>query len=183
LAAHFRHAKCKNYLPGDYKYACLTQQGQYIVRFDFDFDTWPNGGESVPLWFAKPFAGANQTGFHFPLIDGTYVDVAFRDGNPNKPYILSAQHTSQHPELITNQDRWMSRNVLRTQSDNEFEAEDWEGQEHVKVSTEHSGKSQLTLGHIVDGKREKRGEGFELRTDAWGPCAAARTVPERRQTG
>ncbi|HBO79677.1 MAG TPA: type VI secretion system tip protein VgrG, partial [Cupriavidus sp.] len=154
--------------PGDFKYAYLTQQGQYIVRFDFDFDTWPNGGESVPLWFAKPFAGANQTGFHFPLIDGTYVDVAFRDGNPNKPYILSAQHTSQHPELITNQDRWMSRNVLRTQSDNEFEAEDWEGQEHVKISTEHSGKSQLTLGHIVNGKREKRGEGFELRTDAWG---------------
>ncbi|MEB0189650.1 DUF2345 domain-containing protein, partial [Pseudomonas sp. Bout1] len=30
------------------------------------------------------------------------------------------------------------------------------------------GKSQLNLGHLVDAKREKRGEGFELRTDGWG---------------
>ncbi|MGO4416853.1 DUF2345 domain-containing protein, partial [Cupriavidus sp. KB_39] len=34
--------------------------------------------------------------------------------------------------------------------------------------TEHSGKSQLTLGHMVDGKWKKRGEGFELRTSGWG---------------
>ncbi|UBM08125.1 type VI secretion system Vgr family protein [Cupriavidus metallidurans] len=158
--------------PGDYKYAYLTQQGQYIVRFDFDFDTWPNGGESVPLWFAKPFAGANQTGFHFPLIDGTYVDVAFRDGNPNKPYILSAQHTSQHPELITNQDRWMSRNVLRTQANNKLRFDDWQGQEGVKLSTEYGGKTQLNLGYLVDHKKKKRGEGFELRTDLKGAVRA-----------
>ncbi|WP_407935863.1 type VI secretion system Vgr family protein [Cupriavidus necator] len=50
--------------------------------------------------------------------------------------------------------------------------EDWEGEEHVKFSTEHSGKSQLTLGHIVSGKRKKRGEGFELRTDAQGAVRA-----------
>ncbi|AQV94905.1 type IV secretion protein Rhs [Cupriavidus necator] len=158
--------------PGQYKYAYLTQEGRYVVRFDLDFEEWPNGGESVPLAFAKPFAGANQTGFHFPLIDGTYVDVAFRDGNPNKPYIAHVQHNSQHQDLITNQGRWLSRNVIRTQSDNKFEAEDWEGQEHVKFSTEHSGKSQLTLGHIVNGKHQKRGEGFELRTDAQGAVRA-----------
>ncbi|WP_354686738.1 type VI secretion system tip protein VgrG [Cupriavidus necator] len=158
--------------PGQYKYAYLTQEGRYVVRFDFDFEEWPNGGESVPLAFAKPFAGANQTGFHFPLIDGTYVDVAFRDGNPNKPYIAHVQHNSQHPDLITNQDRWLSRNVIRTQGDSKFEIEDWEGEEHVKFSTEHSGKSQLTLGHIVNGKRKKRGEGFELRTDAQGAVRA-----------
>ncbi|WP_082079616.1 type VI secretion system Vgr family protein [Cupriavidus basilensis] len=154
--------------PGQYKYAYLTRDGHYVVRFDFDFDGWPKGGESVPLRFAKPFAGAQQTGFHFPLLDGTYVDVAFRDGNPNKPYIASVQHNSQHADLITNQDRWLSRNVIRTQSNNKLRFEDWEGQEHVKLSTEHSGKSQLTLGHIVNGQREKRGEGFELRTDGWG---------------
>uniref|UniRef100_UPI00339D4A83 type VI secretion system Vgr family protein n=1 Tax=Cupriavidus necator TaxID=106590 RepID=UPI00339D4A83 len=158
--------------PGQYKYAYLTQEGRYVVRFDFDFEEWPNGGESVPLAFAKPFAGANQTGFHFPLIDGTYVDVAFRDGNPNKPYIAHVQHNSQHPDLITNQDRWLSRNIIRTQGDSKFEIEDWEGEEHVKFSTEHSGKSQLTLGHIVNGKRKKRGEGFELRTDAQGAVRA-----------
>ena len=34
----------------------------------------------VPMRLAKPFAGARQTGFHFPLIDGTEVAIAFRDG-------------------------------------------------------------------------------------------------------
>jgi type VI secretion system secreted protein VgrG len=154
--------------PGEYKYAYLTQHGHYIVRFDFDFDAWPKGGESAPLALAKPFAGARQTGFHFPLVDGTYVDVAFRDGNPNKPYIAHVQHNSQHGDLITNQDRWLSRNVIRTQSNNKLRFEDWEGQEGIKLSTEYAGKSQLNLGCLVDSKRKTRGEGFELRTSGWG---------------
>ncbi|WP_059410626.1 type VI secretion system Vgr family protein [Cupriavidus basilensis] len=160
--------------PGEYKYAYLTQQGQYIVRFDFDFDEWPNGGESVPLWLAKPFAGAQQTGFHFPLIDGTYVDVAFRDGNPNKPYIAHVQHNSQHTDLITNQDRWLSRNVIHTQSNNKLRFEDWEGQEGIKLSTEYGGKTQLNLGHLVDSKKKQRGEGFELRSNLKGTVRGGR---------
>ncbi len=152
--------------PGKYKYAYVTPQGYYPVRFDCDFAPWNPGGESVPLRLAKPFAGALQTGFHFPLIDGTEVGIAFIDGNPDKPYIAHAHHHSQATDLITNQDRWLSRNVIRTQSNNKLRMEDWEGEEHVKISTEHSGKSQLTLGHMVDGKRQKRGEGFELRTSS-----------------
>lgn len=154
--------------PGQYKYAYLTQQGHYVVRFDCDFDEWNPGGESVPLRLAKPFAGGLQTGFHFPALDGTEAVIAFRDGNPNKPYISQFHHNSQQMDLITNQDRWLSRNVIRTQSDNKLQMEDWAGEEHVKLSTEHSGKSQLTLGHMVNGRREKRGEGFELRTSGYG---------------
>ncbi len=154
--------------PGRYKYAYLTQHGHYTVRFDCDFDVWNPGGESVPLRLAKPFAGALQTGFHFPALDGTEAVIGFRDGDPNKPYISQFHHHSQATDLITNQDRWMSRGVIRTQSNNQLEFEDWAGEEHVKLSSEHSGKSQLTLGHIVDGKRQKRGEGFELRTSGHG---------------
>lgn len=43
--------------------------------------------------------------------------------------------------------------------------DDTRGQEHIKLSTEHSGKSQLNLGHLVDGDRKARGGGAELRTD------------------
>ncbi|MEB2519803.1 type VI secretion system Vgr family protein, partial [Pseudomonas sp. YuFO20] len=46
--------------------------------------------------------------------------------------------------------------------------------EHVKLSTEHSGKSQLNLGHLVDAKKQKRGEGFELRTDGHGAIRAGK---------
>ncbi|MGQ7933541.1 type VI secretion system Vgr family protein [Paraburkholderia sp. D1E] len=160
--------------PGQYKYAYLTQQGYYTVRFDLDFDEWNPGGESVPLRLAKPFAGALQTGFHFPALDGTEAVIECRDGDPDKPYISAFHHHSQAVDLITNQDRWLSRNVIRTQSDNKLQFEDWKSEEHVKLSTEHSGKSQLTLGHIVNGKRQKRGEGFELRTSGWGAIRAGK---------
>jgi len=154
--------------PGDYKYAYLTQQGHYVVRLDLDFEDWPEGGESVPMRLAKPFAGARQTGFHFPLIDGTEVAIAFRDGDPNKPYIAHAHHHSQHEDLITSQDRWLSRNVIRTQANNKLRFEDWEGEEGIKLSTDYGGKTQLNMGYLVDGKKKKRGDGFELRTSGWG---------------
>jgi type VI secretion system secreted protein VgrG len=158
--------------PKKYPYPYVTKFGHYIVRLDLDFDEWNPGGESVPLRLAKPFAGALQTGFHFPVLDGTEAVIMARDGDPNKLFISQFHHTSLQTDLITNQDRWMSRHVIRTQSDNKFEIEDWEGEEHVKLSTQHSGKSQLILGHIVNGKREHRGSGFDLRTDARGAVRA-----------
>lgn len=154
--------------PGNTKYAYLTDRGLYRVRFDLDFDpSWPQGGESVPLRLAKPFAGKLQTGMHFPAHVNDEATIEFYGGDPNRPYISGFQHHSQATDLITHRERWMSRNVIRTQADNKLQMEDWEGQEHVKLSTEHSGKSQLTLGHIVDGQRQKRGEGAELRTSGW----------------
>jgi type VI secretion system secreted protein VgrG len=154
--------------PSNYEYAYLTQQGYYTVRFDLDFDEWNPGGESVPLRLAKPFAGRLQTGFHFPALHNDEAVLEFRDGDPNKPYISQFHHHSQAVDLITNQDRWLSRNVIRTQANNKLRMEDWKGYESIKLSTEHSGKSQLNLGYLVDSKKQKRGEGFELRTSGWG---------------
>jgi type VI secretion system secreted protein VgrG len=128
----------------------------------------------VPLRLAKPFAGKRQTGMHFPALEGDEAVIAFLNGNPNTPYIAGFHHHSDAVDLVTSQDRWMSRNVIRTQSGNKLRMEDWEGQEHVKLSTPHSGKSQLTLGHIVDGAKKQRGEGFELRTSARGAIRTGR---------
>ncbi|WP_241575497.1 type VI secretion system Vgr family protein, partial [Rosenbergiella nectarea] len=38
------------------------------------------------------------------------------------------------------------------------------------------GKSQLNLGHLVDAEKQKRGEGFELRTDSWGAIRAQKGI-------
>ncbi|WP_081768777.1 type VI secretion system Vgr family protein [Herbaspirillum sp. RV1423] len=153
--------------PNQYPHAYITKHGHYKVRFDLDFDEWDPGQESVPLRLAKPFAGANETGFHFPIIDGTEAAIAFMDGNPNKPYIAHLHHNSRQPDHITTENRWLSRNVIRTQSNNKLRMEDWKGQEHIKLATER-GKSQLNLGHLVDSQRQERGQGFELRTDGHG---------------
>ncbi|MDR5792899.1 type VI secretion system Vgr family protein [Caballeronia sp. LZ008] len=158
--------------PDKYKYAYLTAAGYYTVRFDVDFDEWPKGGESVPLRLAKPFAGALQTGFHFPGLDDTEVVIGFRDGDPDKPELLGFHHNSQAVDHITNDRRWLSRNVIRTQSNNKLRMEDWAGEEGIKLSTEHSGKSQLSLGHLVDSNLKHRGAGYELRSDGHGALRA-----------
>ncbi|MFC0401244.1 type VI secretion system Vgr family protein [Paraburkholderia rhizosphaerae] len=154
--------------PDKYRYAYLSAAGYYTVRFDADFADWPNGGESVPLRLAKPFAGKLQTGMHFPALDGDEAVITCRDGDPDKPEIIAFHHHSQARDLVTNDRRWLSRNVIRTQSNNKLRMEDWAGQEGIKLSTEHSGKSQLNLGYLVNSRLEQRGEGYELRTSAYG---------------
>jgi type VI secretion system secreted protein VgrG len=154
--------------PDSYTYSYIDKDGRYIVRFDSDFETWPSGGESVPLRLAKPFAGKLQTGFHFPALDGAEAVITCRDGDPDKPEIVAFHHHSQARDLVTNDRRWPSRNTIRTQKNNKLRMEDWSDQEGVKLSTEHSGKSQLNLGYLVNNKLEKRGEGYELRTSGYG---------------
>lgn len=162
--------------PDSYQYAYLTAAGYYTVRFDLDFANWPSGGESVPLRLAKPFAGKLQTGMHFPAQDNDEATVEFRDGDPDKPYISGFHHHSQAVDLVTSDRRWLSRNTIRTQSNNKLRMEDWKGQEGIKLSTEHSGKSQLNLGYLVDSKLEHRGEGFEVRTSGFGALRGGKGV-------
>ncbi|MEM5310145.1 type VI secretion system tip protein VgrG [Paraburkholderia sp. JHI869] len=154
--------------PDKYTYGYLTAAGYYVVRLDADFGNWPKGGESVPLRLAKPFAGKLQTGMHFVTLDNDEAVISFRDGDPDKPEIVGFHHHSQARDLITSDRRWLSRNTIRTQSNNKLRMEDWAGQEGVKLSTEHSGKSQLNLGYLVNNNLEYRGEGFETRTSGYG---------------
>ncbi|MFP3607880.1 type VI secretion system Vgr family protein, partial [Paraburkholderia sp. SIMBA_053] len=83
-------------------------------------------------------------------------------------------HHSQARDLVTNNRRWLSRNMIRTQANNKLRMEDWAGQEGIKLSTEHSGKSQLNLGYLVNQKLEYRGEGYELRTSGYGAIRAGK---------
>lgn len=154
------------------QYAELDETGRYRVRFQFDLNTaWQSGFESLPVRLAKPYAG-NVYGWHFPLIAGTEVMIAFVNGDPDRPYILCAMHDSRHEDHVNLYN--YQRNVLRTPANNKLRFEDRRGYEHVKISTEFGGKSQLSLGHIVDSSRAKRGEGFELRTDSTGAIRAGK---------
>ncbi|WP_175841935.1 type VI secretion system Vgr family protein [Burkholderia contaminans] len=150
--------------PDKYKFAYLTDKGEYVARFHCDFGNWPKGGESVPLRLAKPFAGRNHTGMHMPALDGDEALIGFREGNPNKPFIAAFIHNSERPDLINSSRRRMSRNEIRTQSGNKFWMDDWDNQEGIELGTEHSGRSQLHLGHMVDRALNQRGAGAELRT-------------------
>ncbi|GAB7524487.1 type VI secretion system Vgr family protein [Paraburkholderia sp. 2C] len=150
--------------PDEYKFAYLTDKGEYVARFHCDFGNWPKGVESVPLRLAKPFSGKNNTGMHMPALDGDEALVGFREGNPNKPLLVGFIPNSQRPDLINSSRRRMSRNEIRTQSGNKLWMDDWDEQEGIELSTEHSGRSQLNLGFIPDRDLKRRGAGAELRT-------------------
>ena len=152
-------------------YANLDPEGRYKVQFLFDREQWPAGKESLWLRLARPYAGDTH-GLHLPLVHGTEVAVAFEQGDPDRPYIAHALHDSRHPDPVAWDNR--RRNVLRTPANNKLRMEDERGKEHIKVSTEFGGKSQLNLGHLVDSQRRKRGEGFELRSDHWGVLRAGK---------
>ncbi len=146
-------------------YAWQDAAGLYRVKFDADQDEKAQGQESMPVRLAKPYGG-DVYGIHFPLIQGTEVAIAFHDGDPDRPYIAHALHDSRHTDHVTEKNN--TRNVIRTPANNKLRMEDKRGEEHIKLSTEYGGKTQLNLGHNVDAKRGQRGEGFELRTDKWG---------------
>lgn len=151
--------------PNRYKYSYVNKDGHVMVAFDLDRDQRMPGLTSCWMRVAKPFAGAQNTGLHLPALDGAGVEVAFEGANPDFPYVAHIMHDSLNPDVITSDDRWMTRNVIRTQSNNTLQMEDFEGEEHVKLATEGGGKSQVNLGVMVDRDRQKRGTGAEVRTD------------------
>ncbi|MBA8863485.1 type VI secretion system secreted protein VgrG [Pantoea agglomerans] len=145
-------------------YAWQDASGMYRVKFDADRDDKKQGMESMPVRFARPYGG-DKYGFHFPLIQGTEVAIAFHEGDPDRPYIAHALHDSRHVDHVTEANS--TRNVIRTAGLNKLRMEDKRGEEHIKLSTEYGGKTQLNLGHNVNASRVLRGEGAELRTNDW----------------
>ncbi|MEM5024300.1 type VI secretion system tip protein VgrG [Enterobacter roggenkampii] len=154
-------------------YGHIDKDGRYRVNMLFDRDNWETGFESLWVRQSRPYAG-DTYGLHLPLLAGTEVAIGFEDGNPDRPYIAGVLHDSAHGDHVTI--RNYKRNVLRTPANNKIRLDDERGKEHIKVSTEYGGKSQLNLGHLVDSEKQQRGEGFELRTDSWGAIRAQKGI-------
>lgn len=154
-------------------YGHIDKHGRYRVNMLFDRARWETGFESLWVRQSRPYAG-DTYGLHLPLLAGTEVAIGFEDGNPDRPYIAGVLHDSAHGDHVTIRND--KRNVLRTPANNKIRLDDERGKEHIKLSTEYGGKSQLNLGHIVDAEKQQRGEGFELRTDSWGAIRAQKGI-------
>lgn len=151
-------------------YAHLDETGRYRVKLDFSREDAEPGYNYLWIRQAKPYAGETY-GWHTPLTDGTEVGIAFDGGDPDRPYIAHAFHDSEHPDVVTRDNR--SQNILRTAGQNELRMEDLRQSEHIALSTLF-GATALNLGHIVDTENEPRGTGFELRTDEYGVIRVAK---------
>ena len=154
-------------------YGHIDKHGRYRVNMLFDRARWETGFESLWVRQSRPYA-EDTYGLHLPLLAGTEVAIGFEDGNPDRPYIAGVLHDSAHGDHVTIRND--KRNVLRTPANNKIRLDDERGKEHIKVSTEYGGKSQLNLGHLVDAEKQQRGDGFELRTDSWGAIRAQKGI-------
>ena len=124
---------------GDGTYAELDKHGRYKVMFFFpekvihtDADDPSEGNRSIPLRMAQAHAG-QSSGIHFPLLKGTEALVAFTDGDPDRPVILSALPNPEHPSVVADENQ--QSNMIRTPGGHTLTMLDTEGKREIRIET------------------------------------------------
>ncbi|MES2011742.1 MAG: DUF6402 family protein [Pseudomonadota bacterium] len=116
---------------------------------------------------------------HLPRI-GQEVVVAYLGGDPDRPIIVGVVNNQENLPAWNLPDQhalsgYQSKELFG-EGRNQTLYDDTQGQQQVQVASAHQ-NSLLALGHNVrvndwQGREEKRGEGFELRTDGKGAIRA-----------
>lgn len=140
---------------GDGAYAELDEHGRYKVMFFFpekvihtDADDPSEGNRSIPLRMAQPHAG-QSSGIHFPLLKGVEALVAFTDGDPDRPVILSAMPNPEHPSVVADENQ--QSNMIATPGGHKINLTDTEGKQNFSMETPGGHK---IIMHDEGGKRE-----------------------------
>jgi type VI secretion system VgrG family protein len=90
-----------------YEFAQPDAHGLYKVRFLFARQRYDGDKNSAYVRMATPYAGGtpsqglSNAGMHFPLREGTEVLIAFLNGNPDRPVIVSALPNTEAPSMVT----------------------------------------------------------------------------------
>ncbi len=130
--------------------AYLDDKGRYTVIMPFDQSGRKDGKASCPLRLMHPYAGKNVT-FHFPLLKGSEVLVAFIDGDPDRPVIAGAVHNSETPSPVTSKHPYL--NTIQTMSKQEILISDAPGHTYTAV-----GSSEKKTAEKHDTEEEGFGE-------------------------
>jgi Rhs element Vgr protein len=91
------------------RFAQPDASGRYKVRFLFARRRYNGDQNSAFLRMATPYAGGassqglSDAGMHFPLREGTEVLIAFLNGNPDRPVIVSALPNTEAPSVVNAQ--------------------------------------------------------------------------------
>jgi type VI secretion system secreted protein VgrG len=160
----------------------VDQYGRIQVRFHWDRD------ESNSCWVrvSSNWAGGEKGLASHPRV-GSEVIVQWLDGNPDHPIVTGSVHNQSYmppwklPEqraLTGLRSRELTAEGGNTPGgrSNHLVLDDTQGQIQAQLKSDHLA-SQLSLGHInrIDdnaGRKDARGQGFELRTDGIGAVRA-----------
>lgn len=160
----------------------VDQYGRIQVKFHWDRD------ESGSCWIrvGSNWAGAEKGLASHPRV-GSEVIVQWLDGNPDHPIVTgSVYNQSYMPPWKLPEQRaltgFRSRELTSSGGNtpagrsNHLVLDDTQGQIQAQLKSDHLA-SQLSLGHISRiednaGRKDARGQGFELRTDGHGVVRA-----------
>ncbi|MFJ4290144.1 type VI secretion system Vgr family protein [Cupriavidus sp. NPDC089707] len=153
----------------------VDEFGRIKVQFHWDRIGQRNANSSCWVRVAQAWQGDQFGASHLPRI-GQEVIVNFTHGDPDCPIV-----TGRVPNRV-NMPQWtlpdqhalsgFRSKELFGERHNTFLQDDTEAQIQTQIGSDHQA-TMLSLGYIVrvpdhEGRREKRGEGVELRTDGWG---------------
>lgn len=153
------------------------------IRLQFHWDRLGEFDERSSPWIRvmMPMAGPQMGHIALPRV-GQEVVVQFQDGNIDHPVVIGVLYNSANPPpWQLPQQRalsgWRSRE-LGTRSANHLVLDDTKASIQAQLRSEHQ-DSRLSLGSItrIDdnaGRKETRGEGFELSSNAWGAVRAGK---------
>jgi len=160
----------------------IHTDGYGRVKLQFHWDRLGKYDENSSPWIRvlTPAAGDQFGQIRLPRV-GEEVAVVYPDGNIDHPLILGALYNGRHmpPWKLPEQAALAglrSRELGGARS-NHLVLDDTKDKIQAQLKSDHA-CSQLSLGHITriednTGRKDARGEGWELRTDGHGVARAA----------
>lgn len=173
----------------------VDEWGRIKVRFLFtriddhghDGGAGSNDNDTDSAWIdvLTPWAGEGYGARFLPRI-GEVVVIDFFDGNIDRPFVTGRIHEAQRSptkfDIKGQLPDTKKLNGIRSQEVNgggfnQLRFDDTTGQISTQLQSSHAA-TQLNLGNLSHPKIQEtsngRGEGFELRTDAWGAVRAGK---------
>jgi type VI secretion system secreted protein VgrG len=164
--------------------ADIHTDGYGRVKVQFHWDRLGNYDEKSSPWIRvmTPAAGSAFGQIRLPRV-GEEVAVVYVNGNIDHPLVLGALYNQQHmpPWSLPAQQSLAgvrSRELGGSMRGNHLVLDDTPDKIQAQFKSDHQ-CSQLSLGHITRiednaGRKDARGEGWELRTDGHGVARAAK---------
>ena len=147
---------------------------------DEDDWTYSDGTNTCWLRVSTAWAGNNFGTIHLPRI-GQEVIVDFFNGDPDMPFVAGRLTNPDNMPLWELPEQKALSGIkskeLGGSQANQLVMDDTNGQVQVHLKSDHQ-SSELNLGYITripdsSGRKDYRGQGFELRTDGHGVIRAA----------
>ncbi len=175
--------------------ADIHTDGYGRVKLQLHWDRLGNYDEKSSPWIRimSPAAGNEFGQIRLPRV-GEEVAVVYPNGNIDHPLVLGALYNQAHmpPWSLPEQQSLAglrSRELGGGRRGNHLVLDDTKDKIQAQLKSDHQ-CSQLSLGHITriedtSGRKDARGEGWELRTDGHGVARAAKGLlitTEARQT-